>query len=388
MKTKRQTRPLPFWAYFSTIAALVSVGFIDSMYLAWSHYRNYTDMTYQSFCAISKAINCDTVSQSPYSIFLGVPLAVWGLIGYGLLMLMLVLAWRTRDQKKCMWTLVFFISMVFSLISIALAIVSAIYIHSYCILCVLSFGVNFLLLYFSWIIRKRFGAVSFFGDLKSDLNELWIHKKTSGWLLIPFCCLVTLGAVFFPRYWEFKTPHSYQSISVGITEDGHPWIGAKEPVLEITEFTDYLCFQCKKTHYYLRQIIMDNPDKIRLIHRHYPLDDKYNFAVKESVHKGSGDFALLAIYAATKGKFWEMNDLLFGLEIKDGSVSVKELADKVGLDGKDMSLGFRSQPTLDALRKDLWDGYQLGITGTPTFLIEGELYVGEIPSEIINKAIE
>ncbi len=69
-------------------------------------------------------------------------------------------------------------------------------------------------------------------------------------------------------------------------------------------------------------------------------------------------------------------------------MSVKELADKVGLDGKDMSLGFRSQPTLDALRKDLWDGYQLGITGTPTFLIEGELYVGEIPSEIINKAIE
>ncbi|MBU3949567.1 MAG: hypothetical protein KJ826_15285 [Proteobacteria bacterium] len=42
----------------------------------------YTDIGYESFCAISKAINCDTVSQSPYSVFLGVPLAIWGVAGY------------------------------------------------------------------------------------------------------------------------------------------------------------------------------------------------------------------------------------------------------------------------------------------------------------------
>jgi len=78
MKKAKKIIPLPFPFYFWTIAALAVAGVLDSIYLSISHYRIYTDIAYESFCAISRSINCDTVSQSSYSIFLGIPVPVWG----------------------------------------------------------------------------------------------------------------------------------------------------------------------------------------------------------------------------------------------------------------------------------------------------------------------
>jgi protein-disulfide isomerase len=300
---------------------------------------------------------------------------------------LLPLLWGCRSEKKRIWTILFAIAAIFSAISISLATVSTLYIHSYCIMCVLSFGINFLILYFSWLIRNRYEVNRFLNDLKEDALYLWKIKMKSGIIFFPFFCCVILFFFFFPRYWEFKTPASYSALPVGITQDGHPWTGAQHPVLEIMEYTDYQCFQCKKMHFYLRQIIMENPDKIRLIHRHYPLDNKYNFAVKEAFHVGSGELALLAIYASTKGKFWEMNDLLFNLHIKEGSIKVKDLADKVGLDFPELIRSLHSKSILNALRIDLWEGYKLGITGTPSYVINGKVYKGQIPPEILNSVI-
>ena len=78
MKTARIIKPFPFPVYLCTVVMLAMAGLADAIYLAVSHYRVYTDIGYRSFCAISKAINCDTVSQSAFSIFLGVPVPVWG----------------------------------------------------------------------------------------------------------------------------------------------------------------------------------------------------------------------------------------------------------------------------------------------------------------------
>ena len=87
------------------------VGLIDASYLSISHFRVYTDMDYRSFCAISKAINCDTVSQSPYSIFLNVPVPIWGVIGYIVVSLLLFKAWGYRNAAhKLFWPSLFIIA--------------------------------------------------------------------------------------------------------------------------------------------------------------------------------------------------------------------------------------------------------------------------------------
>ena len=68
---EKKNKPLPFVVYWLTVLMLTGAGLAAAIYLSVSHYRVYTDVDYKSFCAISRAINCDTVSQSPYSIFAG-----------------------------------------------------------------------------------------------------------------------------------------------------------------------------------------------------------------------------------------------------------------------------------------------------------------------------
>jgi len=98
-----------------------------------------------------------------------------------------------------------------------------------------------------------------------------------------------------PRYWIFTYPVPSENVSSGITPEGNPWLGAKNPILTIEEFTDYQCFQCSKMHLMLRLLVNRHPRKLRLVHHHYPMDSEFNYIlVKKPFHEGSGKLAMLA----------------------------------------------------------------------------------------------
>ena len=166
-------QPLPFPYYFSVVVILALIGLGDSIYLSISHYRVHTDIGYSSFCAISKSINCDTVSQSAFSILLNVPVPIWGVLGYMVYTMLLCIAWVERNRQKGGWAILQMIALLFSLYSIILAFISTYYIRSYCIMCIVSYGINFLLLFFTWMMRKRFKLPSFSEGLRRDLSLLW-----------------------------------------------------------------------------------------------------------------------------------------------------------------------------------------------------------------------
>jgi len=382
--------PLPFPVYFGAVFLLILAGLADSIYLSVHHYMVYTDIGYESFCAISKAINCDTVSQSPYSIFLGVPVAVWGVAGYLFCFLLLPFSWNASAGKRRMWPLIFTISLVFSFISIIFAVISTRYIRSYCIMCILNYGINFLLLFFSWLITRRFGEKEgMIEGFSQDIEFIFNRKKLSFFLFAPYAIIVISAFVYFPAYWNLTPPPLSANVPKGITEEGHPWIGGSgNPELVITEFSDYLCFQCKKMHLLLRRLVEKNPEKIRLIHRHYPMDHRYNPLVKEPFHIGSGDMSLLSIYAAKEGKFWEMNDVLLGVDISGGKIDIKELAEKIGLDNGKLAISRYDNTIRRILWLDIRDGLKAGIAGTPAYMINGKIYLGVIPADILNKVMK
>ena len=388
MNRAKPIKPLPFPVYFWTIILLAITGLIDSIYLSVSHYRVYTDIGYKSFCALSKAINCDTVSQSPYSVFLGVPVPIWGVIGYTFFLLFLPLAGSQAADKKRIWPLLLLLSLAFSICSIVLASISTFYIHSYCIMCIVSFGINFLLLYYVWIVRKRFDTTGSFEGLKHDVRFLWNKSALSTILFGPFFIWVVLVLAFFPDYWQFHPPQFQTNARSGITDEGYPWIGAEQPELVITEFTDYQCFQCKKMYFFLRQLMDKYPDKIRLIHRHFPMDDALNPIVGGRFHVGSGKMALLAEYAKTEDKFWQMNDILFKIARQVDSIDIKELAEQTGLDYRKLGHAVKSSVTRYKVKHDIAVGINLGITGTPGYLIDGKVYLGQIPAEIISSVLD
>jgi protein-disulfide isomerase/uncharacterized membrane protein len=389
-KEKYNNRPFSFIFYYWIMLLLALAGLADSVYLSVHHYLVYTDIGYESFCAVSKAINCDTVSQSPYAVFIGVPVAVWGVFGYCLCLILLSFALHWDAGKKRMWHLIFSISSVFSLISIYFAILSNYYIRSYCIMCIAGYGINFLLMFNSWLIINRFGEnEGFIKELRGDIKFVLNKRGYSLSLFVPCAAVVISAFLFFPAYWNFQMPPLSADIPKGISPEGHPWIGGEHnPELVITEYSDYLCFQCRKMHFFLRHLVDKNPEKIRLIHRHYPMDHKFNPIVKEPFHVGSGEMALLAVYASGKGKFWEINDYLFSMDKSRKSVDIKKIAEKTGLDFSELATARYDNGIRQALWKDIRDGLQLKITGTPGYVIGDKLYIGEIPADILKKVIE
>ena len=383
MKSPRVAKPLPFFIYLWTVVLLAMVGLADSVYLAISHYRVYTDIGYRSFCAISRAINCDTVSQSRYSIFLGLPVPIWGIVGYTFILLLFLQAGGKAAGKKRLWAFAFWISLAFNSYSIVLAFISSYYIESYCIMCIVSYAVNLGLLFFSWMIRRRFSDSGLIADTRQDLLFLWKKKVASTLIFTAFLSSVLLLWFVVPTYWKFQPQPLSEHIATGITDGGHPWIGAQQPSLEIIEFSDYQCFQCRKMHYLLRQTISENNSKIRIVHRNYPMDDKFNPIVKQPFHIGSGQMALLAIFAESKNKFWQMNDYLYNTAGRQDRIEFKELAKKLDLDASELARSLADPANHYKLRSDIIEGIELGITGTPAYVINGKVYLGQIPAKVL-----
>jgi protein-disulfide isomerase/uncharacterized membrane protein len=385
MPRQQPIKRLPFKIYYLTVVAIASIGLADSIYLAISHFRVYTDISYSSFCAISRAINCDTVSQSPYSILLNLPVSVWGVIGYLFFLGLLAVAWCYRNTKKFIWPTLFFTALAFSIYSLVLGLISSLLINSYCIMCILSYAVNFALLFFTWLVFRRFETDSLLSGLMSDLKCYLAQPGKTGGFLSVFAVVVLLAYAGIPDYWHLGGELSTVDMLTGRTEDGHPWIGAEQPELTIIEFSDYQCFQCKKMHFYLRQWIADNPGRIRLVHRHFPMDHHVNPIVRTPFHVGSGKLAKMALFALEKGKFWEINDRLFNLDLGKETLNLRQIAADVGLDVVALAASVDHPYIKARLSQDIREGMKWGMTGTPGFVIDGKLYSGQIPAHLLER---
>ncbi|MCW5202340.1 MAG: vitamin K epoxide reductase family protein [Candidatus Electrothrix communis] len=378
-------KTLPYRVYTVPILVLAAIGIAASAYLGLSHYRNYTDIGYSSFCALSQSINCDTVSQSPWSILLGLPVAFWGILGYTILFLLALPAQVNTEGRRGLWELLFLLSLLFSLVALYFGYITATKIGSYCIVCILTYVVSFSLLFSTWIIRRRFNSHSFFAGIQKGLKFLLRQKITLSLLVL---LLLSFGAlrILIPAYWEYQYPQLSEKIAKGVTEEGHPWIGAKNPKLVIKEFTDYQCFQCSKAHFFLRLLVDKYPDKIRLVHYHYPMDEKFNTVlVKEPFHTGSGMLALLTIAAAGQNKFWEANDALYAV-IQNGitTFNIKEFSEKIQLDAEQLKKDMHSESALKRVESDIRTGLKNNILGTPSFIVGDKMYAGRLPNEILD----
>ncbi|CAK8713019.1 Putative membrane protein [Candidatus Electrothrix laxa] len=376
---------LPYRVYTVPILVFAAIGIAASSYLALSHYRNYTDIGYSSFCAISQSINCDTVSQSPWSVLLGLPVALWGILGYTVFFLLALPAQVNTEERRGLWELLFLAALLLSLIDLFFGYITATKIESYCIVCLLTYVVSFALLFLTWIIRRRFNSHSLLTGTQKGLGFLLRQKSILSLLVL---LVLAFGAlrIFIPTYWDYQYPQLSENIAKGVTEEGHPWIGAENPQLIIKEFTDYQCFQCSKSHFFLRLLVDKYPNKIRLVHYHYPMDEKFNTVlVKKPFHTGSGMLALLTLAAARQDKFWEANDSLYAV-IRHGitAFNIKKFAEKLHLDAEQLKKDMYSASALKQVESDIRTGLKNNIVGTPSFIVDGKVYTGQFPNEIFD----
>ena len=168
---------------------------------------------------------------------------------------------------------------------------------------------------------------------------------------------------------------------VEIDTAGRPARGPANAPVTIVEFTDYECPFCGQ---YARQIyptlIAEYGDRVRYVVRNLPIGSLHPNAVKA---------AEAAECAAVQGRFWEYHDRLFerqalGLDEE----RLKRHATEVGLDGDRFSECLDSGAMEEVVFKDLADAARHGLSGTPTFFINGRKLVGAQPFSVFQSFIE
>lgn len=384
-KTSRVLIPIPF--SFWAVLLLAVVGIIIAAKLMAIHVAVHADPTTQSFCALSETINCDSVALSPYSVFAGLPVALWGLIGYSLQVAVALWGLRSKSPERPI-AILLTLSAFGVVASIALATVSALAVKSLCILCLATYVVSFALFAIalrSWRQVRDHGP---FRELSSMIRQ---H------LLVSTAASLGLGAalgaliLFYPKYWTEsssstssvsaatqRTPSEAIATSDAPSRSEHPSRGAETPRLTIVEYSDYECPFCRQAHFDLRRQLDSHPD-VQLVHVHFPLDHVCNPTVQRPFHRRACHAAKLAICAQRQGRFWEANDYLYQSETgKTWDPPV--FAATVGLDAARLDQCLVAEAD-EILARDVAQGIRLKVRGTPTFVIGDRVYVGRIPDE-------
>ena len=102
-----------------------------------------------AFCADGSG--CDLVQDSRWSVLLGMPLSLWGLLTY---LLLVALLWRQRT-KVSIWRMTWWVTVFAFLFSAYLTVVSVVEIEATCVYCLTSFGLISAMLIVTTVQRPR-----------------------------------------------------------------------------------------------------------------------------------------------------------------------------------------------------------------------------------------
>ena len=148
-------------------------------------------------------------------------------------------------------------------------------------------------------------------------------------------------------------------------------IGTSSQDILVLEAYSLACSACAHHQTLLKQIHEEYSDRVRFQALHYPLGS--NFANAEAAHQ--------AIEAASRqDKFWEMHDLFFenqstwkGMEAGVFDQQIEAYAEEVGLDLTQFRADFASAEVAAIVAGDEQYLDNLGIIGTPTFFLNGDI---------------
>jgi protein-disulfide isomerase len=163
-------------------------------------------------------------------------------------------------------------------------------------------------------------------------------------------------------------------------------LGAPDAPVTIVEFSDYQCPFCARyatqTWPQLKAEFVDT-GRVRYIFKDFPIAQLHPKAAK--AHEA-------ARCAGEKGAYWQMHDLLFAGQADwpaepDPSAALKAYAVELGLDAPGYANCLDSGRYADEVAAEVAEGARLGVSGTPTFFIDGYPIVGAQPYEVFQYAI-
>ncbi len=366
---------------------------------------------------------CDIVSQSRYAVFLGLPLAAWGLLLYGSLFALLApaLYGRTEETADASPSLAFFLVALAVVIDVVLLGLQIFIIKAFCRFCLATYVVNLMTLAALWPFKQASQAINFLftprarGALVAwGVATLSVAAATvagnaalQGRKAVASSSILGLPTLIaapgralegsveeqltqaraeakkwkdtlddekrLQQYLNQKAKDDFNNSSVAKLDlSRSPSQGAPNGPIVLATYSDFMCPFCRDLASALRNYLPLSGNRIRAHYKHYPLDMSCNVRIGQTVHPGACELALGGICAEESGRFWEYHDKVFAQRWDRATrEDVLKIGASVGLEASRLSSCMDSATAKGRLAKDVEEGGRVGVESTPTVFING-----------------
>jgi len=148
-----------------------------------------------------------------------------------------------------------------------------------------------------------------------------------------------------------------------------PIRGPKDAKVTIVEWAGFQWPFCARVHPTLEQIAKEYGGKVRFAFKHLPL----------SMHRKARAAHEASEAAHRQGKFWEMHDRIFDNPKDLSPEAYLRYAKEIGLNIDQYNRDITSSSVRKVVDDDLAQARELGVTGTPSFFINGRFLSGAQP---------
>jgi predicted DsbA family dithiol-disulfide isomerase/uncharacterized membrane protein len=375
--------------------AIALIGMAVSAVALVVHHRVAAEAGYTSFCNLGGVVNCDAVLASRYATLLGVPVAAWGLLAFGVGALLAVPgALGSRRTGLADLALLALASGSVGYLFVLLVISGAV-IGRACLLCLATDVIAIAWLVTIAPLATRFDVVPGGG---------WWHGRSAARAALAGAAVLavaggTWAAVRGPANalsvaeiqerapdfysWYAALPVREPGTLVG--PDAHRKGTANAPIT-IVEFSDFECPFCGRAAKDLRELVSATPE-VSLVFRHFPLDMRCNGNLQRQMHSNACLAAYAAECAGKQGRFWEYHDLLFENGQRLGREALVTYAERLGIDVTSFTGCLDDPATHARVAADVEAAVRAGVNSTPTRFINGRLVEGALDRAYYDYAV-
>lgn len=169
-----------------------------------------------------------------------------------------------------------------------------------------------------------------------------------------------------------------------ISLENVPSKGDPKAQVTVVEYSDFQCGYCARAANGVADLLKDYKGKVRVFYKQFPL----------SFHKWAEDasIASLCVYDQANDKFWEIHDAIFEkqgeIKVAGAKETFAEMARKLGVDMKKYNQCVESEETRRRVTSDMNEGRSIGVSGTPTFVVDGFVISGGANMKAIRNAVD
>lgn len=370
------------------IQVLSLIGLALAIKLACIYYvANYEQYALSSFCSINDFIDCDGAAKSSVSQFWGIPLAYWGIFFY-VIILFLTVVDKIKQIKFLRFLEVFknpmsymtFLGTIAFVCSMILAGLSIFKIHKLCILCVITYFIDFAIALVASSCNPKKFIYAFKDTVIDFIAGAKKYTKTFIILLILAISFFSYSSItdnFVPHIKKHKSIIKYRKMTYNPYRVNGNTLGNERADVVINLYSDFVCPLCYIHNIMLHQAVKEFSN-VKVIHHNYPFDKECNPYISVNMHPNACFMSKGAIAAKNQGNYWGMSSLLYENQPQNMEDMLK-LVRILKFNEEQFIKDFNSEATEKEIESELEQANEIGLDATPTMYVNGDKIVGVKP---------